>query len=61
VSARLGMSAEALSAPLWTFPPVDVPLVQCARRRVLGADPESYSHVLCAETDERVTDFADTE
>lgn len=57
----MAMSAEALSAPLWTFPAVDVPLVQRARRRVLGADPETYAHVLAPEADERVTDFADTE
>ncbi|MET7916084.1 hypothetical protein ABZU45_09090 [Streptomyces avermitilis] len=57
----LSLSAEALSAPLWTFPPLDVPLVQRARRRILGADPETYPHALPAEADERVTDFADTE
>ncbi|GGX12692.1 hypothetical protein GCM10010321_28990 [Streptomyces chartreusis] len=57
----LSLSAEALSAPLWTFPPLEVPLVQRARRRVLGADPETYAHVLAAESDERVTDFAETD
>lgn len=56
----LAMSAEALSAPLWTFPPLDIPLVQRARRRVLGADPE-YAPFVLADAEERVTTFADTE
>ncbi|GDY65718.1 hypothetical protein AQJ43_23560 [Streptomyces avermitilis] len=57
----LSLSAEELSAPLWTFPPLDVSLVQRARRRVLNADPELYSHALLAEADERVTELAETE
>ncbi|CAL9530810.1 hypothetical protein SUDANB176_04048 [Streptomyces sp. enrichment culture] len=56
----LAMSAAELSRPLWEWSPGDVPLVQRARRRVLGADPETYAHVL-ASADERVTDFAETE
>ncbi|WP_392840647.1 hypothetical protein [Streptomyces sp. LN500] len=56
----LSLSAEALSAPLWTFPPLDAPMVQRARRRVLGADPE-YSPFALADAEERVTEFAETE
>ncbi|MGW1615374.1 hypothetical protein ACWCQZ_39180 [Streptomyces sp. NPDC002285] len=60
----LAMSAEALSAPLWTFPPLDAVLVQRARRRVLGDDPETMPAALRElreSADERVTEFAPTE
>ncbi|WP_328920270.1 hypothetical protein OG911_16600 [Streptomyces sp. NBC_00208] len=56
----LSLSAEALSRPLWEFPPLDIPLVQRARRRVLGADPE-YSPFVLADAEERVTEFAPTD
>ncbi|MET9411313.1 hypothetical protein ABZX90_37055 [Streptomyces sp. NPDC002935] len=56
LKAYLALSAEALSEPLWTFPPGDAPLVIQARRRVLG-----WESALLSGTDDRVTDFAETD
>jgi hypothetical protein len=56
LSTYLAMSPEGLSEPLWTFPPADALLVIRARRRVLGAES-----ALMVGTDERVTDFAETD
>ncbi|MFD6818830.1 hypothetical protein ACFWC5_00475 [Streptomyces sp. NPDC060085] len=52
----LALTARALSAPLWTFPPGDALLVIQARRRVLG-----WESALLSGADDRVTDFAETD
>jgi len=52
----LALSAEALSRPLWEFPPGDALLVLRARKRVLGDES-----ALLSGADDRVTDFAETD